>query len=209
MQASKKAYHKGNVRENLIRAAEDVLHQEGLAALSLRRVAREVGVAPSAVYNHFENREALLASVAADGYREIANLELTAYGSSDEPAIVVRRLVLDYLQFAARNPELYRLMFSADMVAYRSNPELGEAGDSSFGLSVNWWYGEGTYDSSKSAVDYPLALSIWSFLHGICTLIIDGLVTIDLEDRDAVDALGDSMIGLYLAGAGQALPKNT
>ena len=209
MQANKKVYHKGNVRENLVRAAEDVLQEEGLAALSLRRIAREVGVAPSAVYNHFENREALLASVAADGYRAITNLELTAYNSSDAPHIVVRRLVLDYLQFAARNPELYRLMFSAEMVAYRSNPELDEAGDSSFGLSVNWWYGEGTYDSSKSATEYPLALSIWSFLHGICSLIIDGLVTIDLEDRAAVDALGDSMISLYLAGAGENLPKNT
>jgi AcrR family transcriptional regulator len=209
MRTNKKAYHKGNVRENLVRAAEDLLQQEGLSALSLRRVAREVGVAPSAVYNHFENREALLASVAANGYREITNLELTAYSSGDEPAEVVRRLVLDYLQFAARNPELYRLMFSADMVAYRSNPELDEAGDSSFGLSVNWWYGDGTYDRSKFATQYPLALSIWAFLHGICTLIIDGLVTIDLEDRAAVNALGDSMISLYLAGAEQALPKKT
>ena len=157
---TKTSYHKGNVRESLIEAAEELLHTEGLPALSLRRVAREVGVAPSAVYNHFKNREALLVAVAADGYRQVAAMELAAYAESKDSAEVLKGLARQYLRFAAENPNLYRLMFSQDVVGYRADPELDEAGDSSFGLTVDWWYGEGAYNPSKSAVEYPYAMSV-------------------------------------------------
>ena len=149
---TRKTYHKGNVREGLIVAAERVLQDEGLGALSLRRVAREVGVAPSAVYNHFKNREALLAAVAADGYHQLEALENKVYRGSGNPEQRLRKLARDYLHFAADNPNLYRLMFSPDVVAFRVDPELDRAGDTSFRVAVEWWYGPGSYDSAKSAI---------------------------------------------------------
>ncbi|MBT4522771.1 MAG: TetR/AcrR family transcriptional regulator [Halieaceae bacterium] len=202
---SRKDYHKGNVREGLIEAAERVLHDEGLVALSLRRVAREVGVAPSAVYNHFKNREALLAAVAADGYRQIAELELAAYSGQSKSAAVVRGVARDYLHFAAANPNLYRLMFSHDVVGYRSDPELGQAGDRSFGISVDWWYGSGSYDPGQTALEYPYAMSVWAILHGLALQMIDGLVTMDLSKRESVDKLADTVMDIFLEGASLGL----
>ena len=205
----KKNYHKGNVREGLVEAAELVLHDEGLKALSLRRVAREVGVAPSAVYNHFKNLEALLAAVAADGYRQLATLEDAAYTSAGEPETVLRGLARDYLEFGAKNPNLYRLMFSPAVVGYRSDPELGAAGDSSFGLSVDWWYGKGTYDPARSAVNYPAALSLWGMLHGLTLQMIDGLITVGTNKSNSIDALAQSTMDMYIQGAAGHFPKNT
>ena len=158
----KKTYHKGNVREGLVEAAARLLQEEGLAELSLRRVARDVGVAPSAVYNHFQNREALLAAVAADGYHQLEALESKAYCGSGDPEKRLRALARDYLHFAAQNPNLYRLMFSPDVVAFRVEPELDQAGDTSFRVAVEWWYGPGSYDPAKSVIHYPYALSVWS-----------------------------------------------
>jgi AcrR family transcriptional regulator len=205
----KKNYHKGNVREGLVEAAERVLQDEGLKALSLRRVAREVGVAPSAVYNHFKNLEALLAAVAADGYRQLAALEQAAYTSSAEPGAMLRGLARDYLEFGANNPNLYRLMFSPAVVGYRSDPELGAAGDSSFGLSVDWWCGKGSYDPSVSAVNYPTALSTWALLHGLTLQMIDGLITVGTNQGNSIETLAQSTMDIFIEGAARHFPENT
>jgi AcrR family transcriptional regulator len=205
---NKKNYHKGNVREDLVGAAERVLQEEGLAALSLRRVARDVGVAPSAVYNHFKNREALLAAVAADGYHQLEALERKIYLGSGDPESRLRTLARRYLHFAAEHPNLYRLMFSQDVVAYRIHPELDEAGDTSFEVSVEWWYGEGSYDANRSAIHYPYALAIWSMVHGAAMQMIDGLVTVSARKGESIDDLADAVIGALIDGVRPGLPKN-
>lgn len=205
----KKSYHKGNVREDLIQAAEAILNDEGLTALSVRRVAREVGVVPSAVYNHFENREELLAAVAADGYHYMEKLVDRLERGSGDPEQRLRRLARDYLQFAADNPNLYRLMFSSDVVAYRSHPELEIAAGTSFGRLTQWWYGQDSYDPETPAVKYPNALSVWSIMHGAALQMIEGLITVDPRRRAAVNGLADAVIGTLIRGLQQALPKNT
>ena len=207
--AKKNVYHKGNVREDLIEAAERLLQEEGLAALSVRRVAREVGVVPSAVYNHFENREALLTAVAADGYQRLEQLGNKMERSLTAPEQTLRDLARAYLRFAAENPNLYRLMFSAEVVAYRNNPEFERASDSSFGRLTNWWYGQGYFDPKKSAVEYPYALGVWSIMHGAAMQMIDGLVAVDTNKNAAINKLADTIMGVLIEGVSGALPKNT
>jgi len=209
MAADKQSYHKGNVRESLIEAAEKVLQAEGLQALSLRRLAREVGVAPSAIYNHFKNREALLGAIAADGFNQLTALEVNRYTGTEKSADVIMQIGRDYLRFAAANPELYRLMFSPDVVSFRTDPEVEAAGDTSFGASVDWWYGEGVFDPGESAMSYPYALASWAIMHGLAMQMIDGLVTLDRNDPRAVEALADAALGVFMAGAGEGLPKTT
>jgi AcrR family transcriptional regulator len=206
---SRKTYHKGNVRDGLIEAAERLLKDEGLAALSLRRVAREVGVAPSAVYNHFRNREALLVAVAADGYHQLEALEQKTYSGTNDPEQQLRSLARAYLHFAARNPDLYRLMFSQELAGHRTDPELGEAGDTSFRLSVEWWYGEGSYDPSKSAIRHPYALTVWSTLHGAAMQMVDGLVTVGKGRGNSINGLADAVISVLIEGLRPGFPKKT
>jgi len=206
----KNSYHKGNVREDLIQAAEQVLQQEGVAALSVRRVAREVGVVPSAVYNHFENREALLTAVAADGYRQLEALASELVSLGEEPEQVLHKLARRFLRFAARQPNLYRLMFSAEVVAYRrDNSELELASDSSFSRLTEWWYGPGSFDPRKSAVEYPNALAVWSLLHGAAMQMIDGLVAMDTGRASAINRFADTVVEVLITGIKPALPKNT
>ncbi len=205
----KTTYHRGNVREDLIKAAERVLQDEGVAALSVRRVAREVGVVPSAVYNHFENREALLTAVAADGYLQLGLLGTRMQSSRAQSEQILRQLGRSYLRFAAKSPNLYRLMFSAEVVAYRNNPELERVSDSSFGRLTDWWYGAGHFDPKKSAVEYPYAVSVWAILHGAALQMIDGLVAVDTGKNASIDRFADTVTGVLIEGVRKALPKNT
>ncbi len=205
--SAKHGYHKGNLRDRLIAAAELVLQQEELDALSLRRVAREVGVAPSAIYNHFANLDELLAAIAAHGYRQLEALERKTYTSITDRESCLRELARDYLHFAADNPSLYRLMFSRAVVGYRSLPEVNEAGDSTFKLSVEWWYGEGSYDPEKSAIAYPYALAVWSLCHGAALQMLDGMVTMGDQADISVDALADALMDVFLHGALKGIAK--
>lgn len=65
-------YHHGDLRAACLRAARELLEEDGSAGLSLRAVARRAGVSATAPYRHFADRDALVSGVAAQGYRELA-----------------------------------------------------------------------------------------------------------------------------------------
>ena len=156
-------------------------------------------------------RDAVLghSSVAADGYHQMELLGNKMERSVATPEQALYKLARDYLRFAAENPNLYRLMFSAEVVAYRNNPEFERASDSSFGRLTNWWYGQGYFDPKKSAVEYPYALGVWSIMHGAAMQMIDGLVAVDTNKNAAINKLADTIMGVLIEGVSGALPKNT
>jgi AcrR family transcriptional regulator len=83
----KAAYHHGDLRPSLVRAATEVLEQQGISGLSLRGAARRAGVSHAAPYRHFPDREALLAVVAAQGYARLGEVlrEAAQRGSRELP----------------------------------------------------------------------------------------------------------------------------
>jgi len=92
-------YRHGNVRAEAIEAAYGLVAAEGHEALSLRRVADAVGVAHRSLYNHFEDREALLDAVAERGYAELAEAVKPAQSRED--------FVAAFVSFALEHPGLY------------------------------------------------------------------------------------------------------
>src|SRR5215212_4914161 len=67
-----KRYHHGDLRNALIRAGQELLAQEGIAGLDMRKVARAAGVSHAAPYRHFADKQALLAAIAEDGFYQLA-----------------------------------------------------------------------------------------------------------------------------------------
>src|SRR5579885_21125 len=76
--ASRKTYHHGNLREALIEASLDLIAESGPKALTLREAARRAGVSHNAPYRHFQDKDDLLAAVAAQGFRELNQAMLDA-----------------------------------------------------------------------------------------------------------------------------------
>jgi AcrR family transcriptional regulator len=96
----------------------------------LREAARRVGVSATAAYRHFANKEELLASVAAEGFRELAAaMEWGATGSDPLGGVGVA-----YFDFALQKPGLFRLMFGPILVERAKYPELNEAANAVFNL---------------------------------------------------------------------------
>src|SRR5271166_3471101 len=111
-------------------AARAILDEAGPDVVGLRETARRVGVSATAAYRHFASREDLLASVAADGFRELAAAMETGATESDP----LHGVGLAYVDFALQNRGLFNLMFGTILVERAKYPELNEAEGAVFGL---------------------------------------------------------------------------
>jgi len=122
--------HPRNLPKALHVAARVILDEAGPDAVGLREAARRVGVSATAAYRHFANREELLASVAAEGFRELAAAMETGATESDQ----LGGVGLAYFDFALQKRGLFNLMFGPILVERAKYPELNEAASAVFDL---------------------------------------------------------------------------
>lgn len=116
---ARESYRHGNVRSEAITVGLDMVRAQGYQALSLRRVAEAVGVAHRSLYNHFEDREALLDALAEEGYR--------LQGAALEGLATREDYVQAYVGFALESPHLYELMKSRPHATMKLKPTLQAA----------------------------------------------------------------------------------
>jgi AcrR family transcriptional regulator len=189
MEAGKRSYHHGNLRQALVEAGLQLLESSGSAQLSLREVARTVGVSPTAVYRHFPEKEALLSALAADGFRRLAEEQGTAFTTGSTPMDGFNAMGRVYVRFALRNPAIFRLMFGG-FIAERRDRELTDAEN-------RLWEGLSRAVASLLPADsdgearHVTALRAWSLVHGLSLLLLERQVKVT---DDAVDTLIDRTI---------------
>ena len=132
--AAKKAsnYHHGALRDALIHAAREILESQGYEALTLRAAARRVGVSQAAPYNHFADKAALLAAIAAQGFSEFAAAMRQEMDAEVEPQARLNATGIAYVGFATSNPGLFKLMFGSSAHQASGDPELDAARTSAY-----------------------------------------------------------------------------
>jgi AcrR family transcriptional regulator len=108
-------YHHGDARNALLRAAAELLETTGAAGLSLRQLAERAGLSRQAPYNHFADKEALLAELVRDGFEKLGKAMPTEESHPD-PVIRLEHAADRYIAFAQNAPALFRLMFSKELV---------------------------------------------------------------------------------------------
>lgn len=97
-------------RERILDAARDMFVQQGYDATTMRAIADAVEYTPTAIYHHFENKEALLAELCAVDFRSLAGTFQTQ-ARIDDPVERIARIGAAYVEFALANPMHYRFMF--------------------------------------------------------------------------------------------------
>ncbi len=194
------AYHHGDLRSALIAAALALLEEQGMAALSLRALARRAGVSAMAPYHHFPTRAALVAAVATAGFDRLYAEKLSALAAAgDDP---VERLVAGtrgYVAFVIANPELYRLMASAELADRSGHPALAKsaaAPQASLAALVTAARGAGRLGNAEPGA---VAMQLWALAHGLGQLAIDGYA----GDADVL-ALAEAGARHLLAGLSTA-----
>ena len=166
-QPVKKSYRHGNVPNALRAAARTILDEDGAHAVGLREMAQFVGVSATAAYRHFASKEDLLASVAAEGFRELsAAMEAATKGPNP-----LLELGLAYVDFALQKRGLFRLMFGPILAQRAKYPQLGEAAEEAFRVLQVAQAAGGLPDEDERD-----AMAAWGLIHGLSSLFIDGLV---------------------------------
>ncbi len=170
---TRRAYHHGNLRETLLQGAVRVIAELGPAAFTLREVARRAGVSHNAPYRHFRDKDALLAAVAAQGFRELTRAMRDEGERPSKPLDKLKQSGLAYVAFAVRRPEHFTVMFDTP-VGNSKDPGYLHASQESFNTLVDYirnCQDEGQLPAGKTM---ERALYAWSLVHGIAKLAIAG-----------------------------------
>lgn len=171
MPRSARPYHHGDLRRALLAAALDILRAGGTAGLTLRAVARRAGVSHQAPYHHFEDRAALVAAVAQDGFERLAAELDRAQRAAAGAVARLQETGVAYVVFAVRHPEHLRVMFGSELAERAAHPELDRAARRVFEQLLE---PAGALFLSASADASTVGATLWSVVHGLAMLLIDG-----------------------------------
>ena len=152
--------------ETLVVTASDLLEHEGIESLSMRRVAKELGVRASSLYHHFPDKSALLRAVAEQGLRQLAEvLEQARERAGPVPQQQIRALAIAYREWALAHPRLYLLLFGGTPVEERPSP-IGQAVSAPMLAAAAQLVGEQKAVAATQAA--------WALVHGFVTLELAG-----------------------------------
>jgi AcrR family transcriptional regulator len=169
-----KSYHHGGLRAALIASAKLILAREGLDAMSLRAAARASGVSRPAPYHHFADKNALLAAVATDGFRELRAAMLTRMAAAGPGIDQLTACGVGYVAFAVGQPALFRLMFAFWGDDFASDPDLARARDECHAVLTGTIAALlPTPDPRRQAFN---SIGAWSTVHGLAELINKGVI---------------------------------
>jgi AcrR family transcriptional regulator len=184
-------YHHGDLRAALLRAAEDELTERGAEGFSLRGVARRVGVSHAAPAHHFADTGALLAALAAEGFRRFLATQRAHQARADaDPRAQLLAVGAGYIAFAAAHPALFRLMFASDR-PHRDDPDLTQAACAAFDHLAASVAAIGTTGTAPAQADLVAA---WAMAHGLADLLnagqLDTLLPAARRDAAIAEILG-------------------
>ncbi len=169
-----RSYHHGNLRNELLDTAEAQLAETGMEELSLRALARAIGVSQTAPYRHFKDKNELLAALATRGYRKLLeDLEAAAQAAGDDPDAEMKAFAHAYVGYAMENPDLFKLMFGPTLQPQANYPELYQASRDTYELVraiMRSGIDKGIF---RDEDDHYMANAGWSGIHGLATLKVD------------------------------------
>lgn len=175
------AYHHGNARVAILASAAALLEIEGAAGLSLRQVAEHAGLSRQAPYNHFADKEAILAELVRDGFTQLGSLIRAETDSSVTPSVRLQRAAEIYIGFGQQRPALFRLMFSRELVDHSKHADAARAAAGALAALSSIIE---TLAPGQDARDATLAA--WSIVHGYASLCIEtGLEGEEMRTRRA------------------------
>jgi AcrR family transcriptional regulator len=172
--ASTPSTENDGLRERILRASITLIEQEGLAALSLREVARRAGVSHQAPYHYFADREAILATLAEHGFAMLRAAVEEACRPGVAPTEALELAGIAYVQFACDHPAHFRIMFRPELVSLknRDNANVSPQGGFDRIRDLSAQFLKAGFPESVG-VDV-LSTLFWSISHGLSCLLLDG-----------------------------------
>ena len=183
IESGKRGYHHGDLRQALIQAGLTQLKSRSVDEVSLREIARAVGVSATAVYRHFPDKAALLMALCYEGADDLGRLQHRAMAEAGGGKRGFDAVGKAYVRFALANPTLFRLMMSTAPAEDMTTQALEQTSSGMRLLRecIAQLVPEGVSDEDRRI----FAIRAWAQVHGLAMLMLDGLIppSDDLIDR--------------------------
>lgn len=200
--AAHEPYHKGNVPERLMLAAERILETETVEDITARRLCREVGVTSANFYNHYPSLEYLLLEIAAKGFAKRAGVMKKILKSDLPLEDKIVSCAVKTVDLSLKHPQLFRLMYG--YIKNRNQNENYEAqADRSLAILTHIVYGEDIYrpdDIVWSHENCQKAYAILAFIYGLAVSISNNMISNPFGTRKAMLELVEDLTRTYLKG---------
>ena len=182
-QIGARRYHHGDLRAALVAEGLKLVESAGAEAISLREVARAVGVSATSVYRHFPDKRALMTALAQEGVRRLGEAQQAAALGAGGGTDAFSAIGCAYVRFALANPGLFRLTFTYPGI------DVGDpTSDAAASLLHDHALALAHGDQRQARI---VALRAWALVHGLALLMLDGRVP-------PSDALIDAAIGAVM-----------
>ncbi len=195
-------YHKGNVANDLMTAAAAMLKDGKVEDISVRRLARDVGVTPANFYNHFSSLNELLLNLAAEGFEQRnAQAERIISRAADRRSAILDVAAM-YAEFAVENKELFRIMYGQIPNAL-SNDRFRVATDAGMAIASRIIYGENRHDPENPALSHEqniIAYTLAALVSGLCRNIVEDLYEFRSGKRSEMRAFVRDAVASFLDG---------
>ncbi|MEU7560359.1 TetR/AcrR family transcriptional regulator [Streptomyces eurythermus] len=188
-------YHHGDLPSALLAQAEQTLRDKGADQLSLRELARAIGVSPAARSRHFKTKQDLLDALAQTGFERLADaVAASQEGSGQTFAQRLDAAARAYVNFAVDNAALLELMFSAKH-SPQASPALTAA-------AHRWWEffleliaaGQRSGEVRNGPLE-RIGLPVFAALHGYVGVVISGMLPHDLAEHGLDDVMASILHG--------------
>ena len=167
-------YHHGDLRRALVEEAVRTIQLDGIEHLTLRAAGEQLGVSRTALYRHFSDKQALLAAVGREGFRMLRVALAAAWEDHGRGRAGFEAMGLAYVQFAVAHPAHYRVMFGRFVESCSKDAAFVEEAGAAFQVLVSSLVEQQQAGIVRQDDPQILARFVWSVVHGIAMLVIDG-----------------------------------
>ncbi|WP_250472209.1 TetR/AcrR family transcriptional regulator [Caballeronia sp. GAFFF1] len=193
-QSRHKKQQRDALRERILEVSRGIVKREGLASLSMRKLAEAIDYSPAALYLHFRNRGEIERALREEGHAQL-RAAFAPHASIADAAARLRAMGLAYVQFGLDEPETYRLMF----MDHANGNGANAAEDSAAMLSLIAdafleLQAAKRLKLPSGAAAAACAQAFWANLHGITALQLNGAASADVAARALVELSLDAWL---------------
>ncbi|HEY0708349.1 MAG TPA: TetR/AcrR family transcriptional regulator, partial [Polyangia bacterium] len=193
--APRQSYHHGDLKNALIAAGVEILSKEGVAGLSLRKVALRAGVSHAAPYAHFADKPALIAAISTEGFERLYQVIADAVAKHTvDPAAQLLAGAWAYVNFALTDPDHFKVTLSGVVEKEEEHPAFVAVSKKSFALVVDIvraCQGAGVLRAGPAEL---LAVTVWSLMHGLVSLLLEKQIPRSVRGQHSTRALLIAML---------------
>jgi AcrR family transcriptional regulator len=174
------------LRRALLDEALRTIQADGVGHVTMRTLGESLGVSRSALYRHFADKQALLATVGKEGFRMLRQALADTWEENGRGHTGFAAMARAYVQFAVEHPSHYRVMFGGFIEsAAKDDDFVGEA-KAAFQVLVDALVSQQNTGDIRRDEPVLIARFVWALVHGTAMLVIDGQLP-EAAQREALE----------------------